>query len=162
MSVSDMNCGCRGFLVMILLCVIPSCSREQMPDGPRVPVVPVTGLVMIDGEAAKHLAVTCHLVGEKPETVPMSSAFTDEIGQFRIGTFEAGDGAPPGQYKITFEWGQINLMSGRYEGDKLNGAYADPETSEFSFSLQDGEPLDLGLFELTPGKAPPKKSKSRR
>ena len=83
--------------------------------------------------------------------MPISvAAFTDEEGRFSIGTYEGADGAPEGEYKLTFLWGQFSLMSGQYGGpDKLKKRYLNPEKSEFQFTVKPGEPTDLGTIELT-------------
>lgn len=141
--------NCRVVLLFLLLGV-PACSREEMPDGPRVPVVPVTGKVLVDGQPASNLRVVLHNSGTKPDTVPTSSDFTDDQGVFEIGTFEAGDGAPIGSYQVTFMWGRINLMSGRYEGpDQLKDRYSKPDKSGFQVNVKESEPVDMGEIQLT-------------
>ena len=42
-------------------------------------------------------------------------------------------------------------MNGRFEGDKLNGRYSDPEKSEFTVTVKEGdkEGVDLGIITLT-------------
>lgn len=117
--------------------------------GPREATYPIVGLVVIDGEPQEQVQVICHAEGDSK--VPMNSAaYTDKAGAFSIGTYESGDGAPAGSYKLTFMWGAINLMSGRYSGpDKLNDRYSDPATSEFVAKVVDGEKCDLGVIALT-------------
>ncbi len=124
------------------------CSKAQK-GGPREATYPIVGVVVIDGEPREHVQVTCHAEGDSK--VPMkSAAYTASDGAFSIGTYESGDGAPAGTYKLTFMWGAINLMSGRYSGpDKLNGRYADPAASEIVATVVDGEECDLGVVELT-------------
>ena len=147
---------CKVFYVMMMGCLVPSC-REEMPNGPRVATVPVQGIVVVDGEPAAALAIKCIPEQPLPETVPPPSSFTDKDGHFTISTFESGDGAPPGKYKLTFNWGRYNLLNGRYGGpDKLNGKYDDLEESPVEFTVDDSkETIDLGRIELTT--SPPKK-----
>lgn len=120
--------------------------------GPRVPTYPIVGQVLVDGAPAENLQVVCHSTNGDA-AVPISiSAYTDAEGRFSISTYEGGDGAPAGNYALTFVWGQINLMSGRYgPPDKLNGKYADPETSAFTVEVAEGAETDLGVIELTTG-----------
>ncbi len=134
----------------VVISFVAGCNKEQQ-IGDRVPVYPVTGTVTVDGEPVEGVAVKLFPVGGKPESVPTSSALTNKEGKFEIGTFEGGDGAPPGEYKIIFKWGQLNLMNGRYEGDKLNDRYTDPEKSEYTVTVKEGakEPVDLGTISLT-------------
>lgn len=131
-----------------LLC-FAACGSEQR-GGPRVPTYPIVGQVTVDGAPAGNLLVMCHVM-DGEAAVPISiSAYTDAEGRFSISTYEGGDGAPIGNYALTFEWGQINLMSGRYgPPDRLNGKYADPETSEVTVTVVEGQEADLGVIELT-------------
>lgn len=130
------------------LVVLPACDSEPR-GGPRVPTYPIVGQVTVDGAPAGNLLVVCHST-DGESAVPISiSAYTDAEGHFSISTYEGGDGAPVGTYALTFMWGQINLMSGRYgPPDKLHGRYADPETSEFTVSVVEGAEIDLGVIEL--------------
>ena len=50
------------------------------------------------------------------------AALTDQDRVFSVNTYESGDGAPEGDYTVTFMWGQYNLACGSYGGpDKLKG-----------------------------------------
>jgi hypothetical protein len=128
---------------------LPACDSGP-EGGPRVPTYPIVGQVLVDGAPAENLQVVCHST-DGDAAVPISiSAYTDAEGRFSVSTYEGGDGAPAGSYVLTFMWGQINLMSGRYgPPDKLNGKYADPETSDFTVEVADGVETDLGVIELT-------------
>ncbi len=104
---------------------------------------------MVDGAPANYLQVTLNPVGAAA-TPLTTSAFTDEEGKFSIGTFEGGDGAPVGKYNLTFKWGAINMMNGRYEGpDKLNDRYSDAAKSEISVDVKEGSDTDMGAINLT-------------
>ena len=121
----------------------------------RDPVHKVTGTLTIDGKPEQMVAVRMVRVGEPDAKAVTSqmltpSGFTDAQGRFVIGTYENGpngDGAADGKYALTFQWGQINLLGGRYEGDKFNGKYADPETSEFIVRVEGG-PVEVPAIEL--------------
>lgn len=114
----------------------------------------VTGTVNVDGAPAAFLRVAAVASGA-PGQVPIeSSALTSADGKFSLSTYESGDGVPAGTYKLTFAWGQINLMNGQYSGDKFNGKYSDPAKSDQVLTVTDsGEPHDLGVIELTTNSA---------
>ena len=139
----------RQLLVLLLLSTpfLCSCSGED-PNWKET--YPVTGEVYVDGAPADQLAVRCTDVnGLDQEQPTISSAFTDEAGKFEISTYETGDGVPEGDYILTFEWGQWNLISGSYGGpDKLDKKYLDPKKSEHKFTVVKGKPTDLGRIEL--------------
>ena len=139
-----------GLLAGYLVISGASCSKGPQ-GGPRVETFPIRGRVLIDGQPGANVAVRLHPATDDPE-LPSSSSFTDAEGNFTVGTYEGADGAPVGDYKLTFMWGQINLMTGRYEAteDKapFNKRYSDPETSEFEFTVVAPE-NDWGTIELT-------------
>jgi len=122
---------------------------EKRPDGPRVPTFPVVGQIIVDGKPPDYLSVNLEPQFEKAAVIPASAAFTDKDGKFTVSTFETGDGAPPGKYKLTFMWGQINLLSGQYGGpDKLKGRYKKAADSKIEVTVDDKK-VDLGTIELT-------------
>lgn len=137
-------------LVIIGICccfltLFSGCGKDQKGP-PREATYPIQGVVEIDGLPEQQVKVLCHPV--QGSALP-GSAYTDADGKFSMGTYEAGDGVKAGKYKLTFAWGQINLMSGRYEGDKLNERYSDPEKSEFTVTVAEGKENDLGVISLT-------------
>jgi hypothetical protein len=138
-------------IVALLIGVLTHAGCQDEPrGGPRVITVPITGKVLVDGKPQAQVQVQAQPVSGSTPTHTTPSAFTDAEGNFAIQTYEAGDGAPAGEYKLTFRWGQISLMSGRYEGDKLKGKYANPARSEHSVSVSESdEPINLGTIKLT-------------
>lgn len=138
-----------AFITLGVFAIGSGCSDDGPQGGPRVATFPVTGRVLVDGKPAGNVQVRCHPVGDP--AVPISiAAYTDQEGHFSIGTYEGSDGAPEGEYKLSFFWGQTNLMTGQYGGpDKLKGRYKDPSKSEIEFSVKPGEPVDLGTIELS-------------
>lgn len=139
----------RRFFPPVLLAALLCCSCAE--DTNRKETFPVTGEVYVDGEPAANLAVRCTDVnGLDQEQPTVSSAFTNEEGKFEISTYESGDGVPEGDYILTFEWGNWNMVSGSYGGpDKLKGKYKDPDASEQKFTVVKGQPTDLGRIDLT-------------
>ena len=111
----------------------------------------VTGRVLVDGEPPdSSVQVAAHPVSVDKEHPTVSKCGTDTDGRFTFNTYRKGDGLPAEEYKLTFMWGQANLVSATYGGpDKLGGKYSDPETSEFTVTVVDGEGQDLGDLELT-------------
>ena len=136
-----------GYLGLALLLVSTGC--DSRPG--RKQTYPISGVVYVDGSPAANLAVRAHPtagIDQKDPTV--SSAFTDQDGKFTFSTFETGDGIPEGEYKLTFEWGEMNMLSMQYGGpDKLNSRYKDPETSKSVVKVGPDYPEDLGKIELT-------------
>jgi hypothetical protein len=133
-------------LAALCLC---SCGAKQ--DANRKPTFPVTGQLLVDGNPAEDVQITCHAVGGVDKENPTSSRTdTGEHGVFKFSTYAGGDGVPEGDYVLTFFWGQTNVFTREYVGpDKLNDRYRDPKKSEVSFTVKKGAPTDLGTIELT-------------
>ncbi len=113
----------------------------------------MTGTVLVDGQApTTPVQIQCQSLQEIDKEHPTySQTVTGDNGQFAISTYEAGDGVPPGEYVLTFEWKEFNLVSMSYGGrDKLGGQYTDPKTSEFKLSVSSGsEPVNMGQIQLS-------------
>lgn len=137
-------------LLTLVVFFATGCGPTGPQGGPRVETVRVTGTVMVDGAPAGFLQVSA-VAKDGAGAVPMNStALTAGNGTFSLSTYESGDGVPPGDYTLTFVWGEMNLMNGQYSGDKLEGRYADAAKSEVTLTIAAGaEPKDLGTIELS-------------
>src|SRR4051794_21088336 len=84
---------------LALATVLAGCSR---PAG-RVPVYPVAGRVAVTGEVPEGALVVLHASqGDAKDLRPSGKVFKD--GSFRVTTYDADDGAPAGEYKVTVHW----------------------------------------------------------
>jgi hypothetical protein len=139
-----------GTCLVVLACC--ACGSKGPKGMERDPVFKVTGVILVDGKPEAQISVACvRPKGAQPTgtSAPINpSGTTDPEGNFSIGTYESNDGVPNGEYDLTFAWGQIGLISGRYEGDRFKGKYKDPAKSEHKVTV-DGEPIDLGTIELS-------------
>lgn len=134
---------------LLLMLIIVGCGNKGPQGGPRVATAGVTGIVHVDGQPAAYLRVTANPTGGGAVPIP-PAALTTTDGKFELSTYEAGDGIPAGEYRLTFEWGEINLLNGQYTGDKLNGKYAKPDSSQVTVKVTEGDQgTDLGIIELT-------------
>ncbi len=124
------------------------CGGDDEPY--RKPTAPVSGVVTIDGKVpANPVKIATHPVGGMDQEHPsVSHCMTGEGGKFQISTYETGDGVPEGEYRLTFQAGQMNLVSRSYTGDLLNGRYSDPQKSEFTLTVAGTDPIDLGTIDL--------------
>lgn len=132
--------------------LLASCSRQEQPY--RKPTYRVIGVVTVDGiPPDTPLQISCHDVqGIDAEHPTVSAALTGEGGKFEISTYESGDGVPVGEYVLTFEWKQLNLVTMNFGGpDRLNNRYRDPSKSAVRFVVEEGAkgPIDLGTIALT-------------
>src|SRR5262245_41463518 len=63
---------------------------------------PVKGTVLVDGKPAKEVSVLFHPKQEVGNRPYVPSGKTDEKGEFALSSFVEGDGAPAGEYDVTF------------------------------------------------------------
>ncbi len=137
----------RWVVILVIGFICGACTNKAQD---RKATYPVTGTIQVDGKAVDKLAVTCHDTKGIDKADPtVSAAFTDAEGNFKISTFKAGDGVPVGDYVLTFAWGEMNLLTMQYSGDKFNGKYADSKTSTHKFTVKEGVPTELGTIDLT-------------
>lgn len=142
-----MSYGRTRLILGAVALILAGCADE----GPaRKATYPVTGEVLVDGKPASQVQVILHDLNGMDEQQPtISSTFTDDAGKFSVSTYEQGDGAPEGEYAVTFFWGQLNLVSMQYGGpDKLKNKYDDPKTTPFRIKVEKGKPADMGKVEL--------------
>src|SRR3954463_16517520 len=72
--------------------VLTGCSNSSRP-----PRYPVTGMVTYQGKPLAGAVITFVPTGADGEA---ASAFTDADGKYALTTWEAGDGARPGEYRV--------------------------------------------------------------
>lgn len=149
-------------LVPVLMAGILGCGGGESNKGINVKsTVRVTGKVLVDGVAPDTpIAVKAHPEGATDGAQPLSSGATGADGVFELNTYNAGDGVPVGEYKLTFVWAGLRLGGAALGGggtDKLGGQYADPKTSQFKFTVAESKDLlDIGVFELKKSATPTK------
>ncbi len=134
----------------LIMAISAACSGCGAAPLGRVETFPVTGTLLVDGEPVEAIAVRCVRLSDAAKTNPIDSqCFTMKDGTFKIGTYEANDGVPEGEYVLTFQWGEWNVFSRAYEGDKLNERYRDPAKSTVKVTVVKGKPTDLGKIAIT-------------
>jgi len=112
---------------------------------------PVKGAVHVKGKPAAGVMVKFHPMFDigKVKYVPYGESGVD--GQFTLSTGAGGNGAPRGEYVVTFEKPRIvsdPAASGiETEVDDFKGRYSDPSKSQVKVTVQSGENL-LPTFQL--------------
>jgi hypothetical protein len=117
---------CGAFAATLLLAV--GCSGKAEPE--RVAVYPVEGTVTFRGQPMPGAFIVLH-----PKTpndkAPAPRAEVTKEGTLRVTTYNAGDGAPEGEYVLTIQWNKL-VKNG---ADVVAGPnvvpvkYSKPETS---------------------------------
>jgi hypothetical protein len=111
---------------------------------------PVSGTVQFKGKPVAGVKVTFHPkfdMGGDAKFTP--NGVTNKDGKFTLSTAAANDGAPPGEYAVTFEWLRAGTDKAGLdvEIDQWKGKYADPATSTFTVTIQKGDNA-LPTFDL--------------
>ena len=140
-------------LVLVAMCTLIGCG----PDRPAT--VKVSGTVTLDGEAVEGATVAFFPAGEG---LP-GRGVTDASGDFTLTTFEAGDGAVPGEHRVSVsktkapegttvevEGETIDTPTGEEEMAELEHLlppqYASPTTSNLTAEVKAGmDPVELEL-----------------
>jgi len=118
-----------GFTLMPMAC------RE---DKARKATFAVTGKVTLDGKPAEFASVVFHPVASSgPEAVkPHAKVRAD--GTFALTTYDGGDGAPAGDYRVTVELWLAGQRSDEPPSNRLNAKFASPETSQLTATVNAG------------------------
>lgn len=132
------------------------CGTAKAPPVPQYKgdVVPVTGVIKMDGEPLADASVTLLFQGTPPEGFTGSGGKTDSTGRFVIRSPGGKEGTPPGRYKVTIS--KYASRSGRpiqvsdnpedgmdivqlqLSGDlveQIPARYSDPEKTELSLEV---------------------------
>lgn len=131
----------RATVAGLLLCL------ASVGCGSKGPVLyPVTGKVVgHDGKPLERATVVFHPVGGAADA-PKPRGTVGADGSFVLTTTTTGDGAPPGEYRVTVElW-----ASGKGDDpptNRLPTKYASQEKSGFTAKVGDG-PTELKPFVL--------------
>lgn len=112
-----------GLALLLLISVLSSCSKSKQPK-----TYPVKGSVFINGEPAKGAIVTFVPVNREQNPDLIAQGVVRDDGSFAMGTPQAGDGVPPGEYQVGIEWrgrpsGKSAATKKSVHVDKLQGRF---------------------------------------
>jgi len=136
-------------IALLLVCLVVGCGPS------RPSTIPVTGTVTLNGTAVEGASVMLMPEGEGQA----ATGITDAEGEFSLKTYDPGDGARPGSYKVTVikkeTTGFLADQDGLSGGIAPEGVqekwltpqkYSSPDTSELTAEVKDGmQPLKLEL-----------------
>jgi hypothetical protein len=119
---------------LLMLCLSACGSKDAWKAAPQ----PARGTLTINGQPEKGVYVTLHPVdGQIDVRQTQPWGVTDDAGNFSVRTYEKGDGAPIGEYQVTFIW-RIDPRDPQIK-DRLGFAYAKPEHSKWTVQIGEGE-----------------------
>ena len=147
------------FGVMVLVIGFTSCSSSGPVLPPKKPVVPVSGVVRVDGQPQEGIIVTLQPTTAKHGLYQFPTAITNGDGSFELSTYAENDGAPEGEYRALFSW-PLQEDEEDLETDKLKRLYSSHDAlgQNPKFVVKIGhEPMELDPFELKLTGMQPKK-----
>lgn len=125
-------------------------------DG-RIRTYPTSGMVLVDGKPADRATVIfCPTSGPPDFMRERPWGTTDDAGKFELTTFDAGDGAPAGDYTVIIRWPGA-LVSAKPEEDaervdrapdRLKGRYFHPTKSGLTATVE-SQRNELAPFKLS-------------
>lgn len=118
--------------------------------GPSVPpLVPVSGHVTFEGKTISGASISFRPRDKSLASLPMPRAVVGPDGRFLVGTFDANDGAPAGDYDVSIQW--FPAPSSNDENilprNQLPSRYAHPDTSGLTVRIDSG-PTELPTLQL--------------
>lgn len=131
----------RLLIGFVLLSILSGCGGSS----PTSNCVPAAGVVLVDSVPAAGVMVSLH-PAEGGRSI--SHGVSQQGGEFVISTYAQGDGAAPGTYKVTCQWGTYDPLARAYTDDRLKGKYSDPTKSDLSWTLSADESSAFQQIEL--------------
>lgn len=128
----------RSALVALVCAVAAGCGSGGI-SAPRT--APVSGTVLVRDKPVAGVKVTFHPQFDMGQVKFTPNGETNKEGRFTLSTAASGDGAPPGDYVVTFELlrGGTDKAGLDVEVDAWKGKYADPAKSSFKVTIKDGD-----------------------
>ena len=141
----------RRISKLFLLCLLTmGCFQGERKPPNAKPVIPVSGIVLVDGAPLANVQIRFHPAKQDPKNATLTQATTDAEGRFKAFTYKVDDGVPPGDYTVTFNDQSKRQPHERSSPDSFKGKYSDPNKSEIKLTVpENGKPIDMGKIELT-------------
>jgi hypothetical protein len=141
----------RVWMVMVIVVASLSSTGCNQRESWQAVTYPASGTFMVNGQPAEGAVVmlepTTGFV-DRRQSRPWASVTSS--GQFKLTTYENGDGAPEGEYKILLVWPTHGTLE---QKDRLNGKYGMPENPYAVVTIKPGKnelpPVDLKDVQIT-------------
>lgn len=131
------------FLLPLVLLTTTGCGEKWAS------VQPTSGTVKFNGKAPAGARILLHAVNP-PEDGAVAVTPTGRVeddGSFKITSYQAGDGAMPGEYVVTVEWYPVD-KEGSVGANAIPKEYSNPATSPLKATVSDGGPTTLDPIDI--------------
>jgi hypothetical protein len=115
-------------------------------DSGRIPVYSAKGKVTIFGEPPDGALVVLYPAKGGAEAEPRPSGRVKPDGTFSLTTYDAGDGAPAGEYTATIQWNKLIKQGQDYK--------AGPNIVPRKYAARDSSPWKIRVTEASNDLAP--------
>lgn len=134
--------------ILLLSCVVGAgCAK---PQDERLPTFTVTGKANYNGQPMRGASIVLIPATHDPKLKMPPFGVVGADGSYTITSYGGGDGAPAGEYKVTFTW-----PDGTEDpSDLLKGRLSDPRKPSAVVTVKEGEnvldPIELKGPAITP------------
>jgi hypothetical protein len=122
-------CGCICVYLLIAYLLNP-----LVPI--RISTVPAGGAVRIRGAPMAGVRVTYHPQFKMGKITLNPNGVTDSEGKFTLSCDKPGNGAPAGDYIVTFDFPYVTSDGIEEEIDLFEGKYSNPITSQWKVTVR--------------------------
>ncbi|WP_246523348.1 carboxypeptidase-like regulatory domain-containing protein [Gemmata palustris] len=108
---------------------------------PTPATTPVKGQILVQGKGVAGARVVFHPQFDVGAVKFAPGATTDKEGRFQLGSAGPSDGAPVGEYAVTFTWPEPtkNPDEGDLQVDRWRNKYNDPAKSKWKITIKEGD-----------------------
>jgi hypothetical protein len=141
--------GARGYGAVLGASVLAASLAGCTGGDGRVPVYPVSGKVTVAGAVPEGALIVFYPAEGVVQPEHRPSAKVERDGRFRLTTYDAGDGAPAGDYTAVIQWNKIVKKGNDYVAgpNVVPPAYASRERSRWKVRVASA-PNDLPHLEI--------------
>ncbi|NBO91249.1 MAG: hypothetical protein EBV06_02870 [Planctomycetia bacterium] len=134
----------RGWRTVALVAALGLCVLGCGASDGRKPVYSVTGKVTYGGKPAAGATVVFHPLGAD-DVRPRGKVADD--GSLEVTTYDAKDGAPAGDYRLSVEW-WLSPGKDAPPTNRLPASLGNPQTSGLTVKIEKGQSNALKEIEL--------------
>lgn len=151
------QCLLAGFIGVLTLTLGVGCGKGPPPIKGKLPVFPVKGRLLMDGQPMAAATIIFNPVRKYPKGAALQRprAVVDADGNFQVSTYDNDDGAPAGDYKVTLSWkGPLEGVNSEQKDElpeKVPQMFQEARRSLLRVQIKEGENTlptwDLAQFE---------------
>lgn len=140
----------RSTALFLIVVLMAGCGGDPPADVPKVELIPVTGIIQVDGKPVSGARIALHSAAGGTDAIVNPNGISDSEGKFQLTTYSVNDGAPAGVWNVTVSWAEVlnpGASDPEYGKEKLPQRYQAPANSGLSVEVKPdtSEPILLSL-----------------